>query len=603
MLKRQGGFSLVQVLMSIGLLSALGVGVAQLIQDSSKAVSKMEVDTDLVVVYRSIMGALSDPLNCTETFRNQLATNSPNAATQIKKEVKGVFIDEFPTSAVDPNRIYGSKHLKILRYSLSDAAADVDVATKNTTHLIVEFDRGIGKVGSKIITKKIVLNVQVNASNQITSCSAVGEAGGDIWKYAANQTDIFFSGGNVGIGLNVPTSTLDVVKNFTGINNASAGFIGGVDTGFSRTGVYFAQKGTALGAADTKLMNVVSNNSAKFVIDGTGNVGINTNIPDEKFHVYRGNAKVYIDGNGAGVPAGLFLTGNNILNQQFGLFFGTDGPIYERGLVYDVATAKVSIVNSGSSTTRIPRLVVKPDGNIGIGETDPLHLLSLKAHGTLAGNDAQIMIKDPDNTSRALGIGFEQTNGVQTFGFIQTVPDGFAMYPNLNIQANGGFVGIGTTTPSHKLDVVGTNGTTVASFSDGSQSCSIRPATAGNITCSSDERLKKNIRAYSDSEALKNILKLQTVTYEWKSINNGRHTGYIAQAVEKVAPEFVSTDKSGHKQIGYMGFIPWITSAVKELHKLFTEHANESNDRIKKLEAENAELRARLERIENRMFK
>lgn len=600
MLKKQGGFSLVQVLMSIGLLSGLGLGVAQLIQDSSKAVSKMEVDTDLVVVYRSIMSVLSDPINCTETFRNQLAANSPNAATQIKKDVKGVFVDEFPTSAVDPNRAYGSKFLKILSYSLSDAASDVDVATKNTTHLIVEFDRGVGKVGSKIITKKIVLNVQVDASNRITSCSAVGEAGSDIWKYTANQTDIFFSGGNVGIGMNVPSSTLDVVKNFTGVDNASAGFIGGIDTGYSRTGAYFVQKGTSLGNSGTKLLNVISNGSPKFVIDGTGNVGININVPEEKLHIYRGNARVSIDGNGGlgGPPSGLFLTGSNVIGQQVGLFFGTDGPVFERGLVYDATSARLSLVNNASSITRTPRLVVEPDGNIGIGEIDPNHLLSLKSDGTLVGNNGQIMIRDPDNVTRGLGIGYEQTNGVQTFAFIQTSPDGFAMYPNLNIQANGGFVGIGTTSPSHKLDVVGTNGTTVAYFSDGSQSCSIRPASAGNITCSSDEKLKKNIRAYSDSAALKNILKLQTVTYEWKSINNGRHTGYIAQAVEKVAPEFVSTDKDGHKQIGYMGFIPWITSSIKELHKLFTAHVDESNDRIKKLEAENAELRARLEKLE-----
>ncbi|WPU66011.1 tail fiber domain-containing protein [Peredibacter starrii] len=513
MLKKQGGFSLVQVLMSIGLLSALGLGVAQLIQDSNKAVNKMEVDADLLVVYRSIMSVLSDPLNCAETFRNRLAANTPNATIQIKKDVKGVFVNEFPA-----NQVYGSKQLKILSYSLSDAAADVDVATKNTTHLIIEFDRGMGKVGSRIITKKIVLNVQVDASNRITSCSAHGETGSDIWKYSANQSDIFFSGGNV---------------------------------------------------------------------------GINTSTPAEKLHIYRGNAKVYIDGNGGlgGPPSGMFLTGNNITGQQIGLFFGTDGPIYERGLVYDTASARLSLVNNASSATRTPRLVVKPDGNIGIGEIDPNHLLSLKSHGTLIGNNAQIMIRDPDNLSRGLGIGYEQTNAVQTFAFLQTSFDGMGLYPHLVMQASGGNVGIGTTTASHKLDVVGTNGTTVAHFSDGSQSCSIRPATSGNITCSSDERLKKNIKAFSNSEALRKILKLQTVTFEWKSLNDGAHTGYIAQAVEKIIPELVSTDKSGYKQIGQMGLIPWITSAIKELY-------TDSNDRIKKLEAENAELRIRVERIE-----
>jgi len=134
---------------------------------------------------------------------------------------------------------------------------------------------------------------------------------------------------------------------------------------------------------------------------------------------------------------------------------------------------------------------------------------------------------------------------------------------------SSGNVGIGTTSPSYKLHVVGSSGATVGYFSDGTATCSITPATAGSVSCSSDERLKKNIKEFTDSLSLENVLKLKTVTYEWKNINNGRHTGYIAQEVEKVAPEFVTTGKDGFKQVSYTGFIPWITGAIKAFYSEF----------------------------------
>lgn len=175
---------------------------------------------------------------------------------------------------------------------------------------------------------------------------------------------------------------------------------------------------------------------------------------------------------------------------------------------------------------------------------------------------------------------------------------------------NNNNIGIGTTSPSYKLHVVGTSGATVGHFSDGTQSCSIRPATAGSVSCSSDERLKKNIQMVEDSTSLETLLKLQTVTYEWRSVDDGRHTGYIAQEVEKIAPEFVNTGSDGLKQVSYTGFIPVITGAIKELHKKFLIHDEQigaqnrqiagkaDKTELEILRKENAELRARLDRIE-----
>lgn len=168
----------------------------------------------------------------------------------------------------------------------------------------------------------------------------------------------------------------------------------------------------------------------------------------------------------------------------------------------------------------------------------------------------------------------------------------------LRISSNGS-VGIGTSTPTSKLHVLGTG--TVAFFTDGGASCSIMPSSAGNISCSSDERLKEDIEAVSDKNSLESILKLRTVTYKWKHEDSGRHTGYLAQEVEKIAPEFVHNNANGYKQVSYTGFIPWLTGAIKAVYQELSEfkeiqilEKQETNAKIKKLESENAALKSYL---------
>lgn len=57
--------------------------------------------------------------------------------------------------------------------------------------------------------------------------------------------------------------------------------------------------------------------------------------------------------------------------------------------------------------------------------------------------------------------------------------------------------------------------------------------------------------------------------------------GVIAQEVEKVFPELVSTDEQGRKKVEYEGLIAPLIEAVKEL-----------DERVRSLETEIAALRA-----------
>jgi hypothetical protein len=109
----------------------------------------------------------------------------------------------------------------------------------------------------------------------------------------------------------------------------------------------------------------------------------------------------------------------------------------------------------------------------------------------------------------------------------------------------------------------------------------------GNVS-RSDVRLKEKIAPLKNAmEALEAI---PSVTFRWKS--DGRESiGFIAQDVEKVFPQLVEADRKGYKGVAYGNMVAVVAQALKE------EHARTGRE-LARLEAENVELRARLQRLE-----
>lgn len=132
---------------------------------------------------------------------------------------------------------------------------------------------------------------------------------------------ILGTNGNIGINTITPSAKLEIIesttqnaltvqKDFTGLANTNAAFIGGTDVGFTTTGIYVLQKDNAsFVGTNTNTFNVVNNSSSQFVVKGAGNVGIGTLTPSNKLQV-NGDVRIGLVNSGAVQPAGY---GNSII--------------------------------------------------------------------------------------------------------------------------------------------------------------------------------------------------------------------------------------------------------------------------------------------------
>lgn len=198
------------------------------------------------------------------------------------------------------------------------------------------------------------------------------------------------------------------------------------------------------------------------------------------------------------------------------------------------------------------------DGNIGIGESNPISKLEINVGSSLTAFDVQ----------GSEGQLFSITNNL-TSGSIFSVND-VSGIPSIDVNADGTIllspytstprVGIGITTPTESLHVAG------------------NILATGTVTQSSDANIKENIEVIED--AIEKIKLIRGVTYTRNDIDsNSRFCGVIAQEVEKVFPEVVLTDESGSKSVAYGNMIGILIEAIKE-QQLEIEYLRDKLEKI-----------------------
>lgn len=157
------------------------------------------------------------------------------------------------------------------------------------------------------------------------------------------------------------------------------------------------------------------------------------------------------------------------------------------------------------------------------------------------------------DTNYAIGYGagpiFDGLDNAGAIGYMAQVGIGNALALG-GTGVNAIRVGIGTTSPAYPLEVIG-------------------QVKASSFTTTSDQRLKNDVRPLRG--ALTGVLALRGVRYTWNELGvqhggtaGQQQVGLIAQELEKVYPELVSTDPKGYKSVNYAQLAPVLIEALKE---------------------------------------
>jgi trimeric autotransporter adhesin len=214
---------------------------------------------------------------------------------------------------------------------------------------------------------------------------------------------------------------------------------------------------------------------------------------------------------------------------------------FKAGVAFDSLTnataigADVLVYTSNS-------LVLGKNADVGIGTNAPREQLEVAG-------DGRVFIGDGGGDSRT-GV---LIDGVESGNYARIVPYDYGAGVNMDLYLPSD-VGIGTATPSYKLEVNGGAG---------------KPG-GGSWSNASDRRLKQKVRDYS--AGLADLLRIRPVRYQYNELSGYdtsiEYVGVIAQELQEIAPDMVSTftkDDREYLAVDNSAMTYMLINAVKEL--------------------------------------
>lgn len=391
--------------------------------------------------------------------------------------------------------------------------------------------------------------------------------------------------GNIGIGTTSPSQKL-VIRD--GADTKMLGF--GSPTGASSDPCIMASDSS--GNLDRIFQRQISTNSVfvgdiddnngdvfvraggatELTIKNGGNVGIGTTSPSHKLEVNGDTAIAAINGATTSGKPMLFIGESN----AYGAGFRWDSSLSLDIVDFDNTTP------TSTSGTKIGHFKIRDEefywkGDVGIGTTAPTQKLDVAGNMVfsqrLIANSNQYYVK-LGVWSAASTYGIGMTNAF-TYGALN---NDYAMTFCMNNDSDRGFwwgydgqsksTGAMSLNMQGKLKINHSIGLGTANPS----------ATQGRIDASndivaystSDIRLKDNIK--SIDKALDKVNSIQGIEFDWIEKeevhgNSGHDIGVIAQEIEKILPDVVTTRENGYKAVKYEKIVPLLIEAIKDLSK------------------------------------
>ena len=412
--------------------------------------------------------------------------------------------------------------------------------------------------------------------------------------------------GNVGIGIESPTKTLNVEFNSSSVVPETGEGLGG---GAAGTGVLLRNSNATVGTfanldfrannSDGRIAythNATNDGDFHFILDNTtavpltrlfiegetGNVGIGTDNPVPALHVYQNNTK---GGTAAGLTIEQEGTGDAVLSF---LLTGTER--WKMGI--DNSDSDKFKISKATNLSSNNALTIDANSNIGIGTTGPISVLEiskqLSAASTIdypytissrddgglinqlggegvgikfriAGNDATT----PGNSLVGASIaaikeGSSDTNSSAGLGFFVSQDDE-TLDEAVRIDHDGN-VGINDTTPSYKLDVNGEG------------------RFIGDLRCLSLIQTSQSDKKEFIQDIVKTTnKKIEFKEYVYKSDSgNRKRYGVLAEDIEVDYPELVHIDADGVKGVNYIDLlVKRVAELERELEDVYLTAADD----------------------------
>jgi hypothetical protein len=396
--------------------------------------------------------------------------------------------------------------------------------------------------------------------NATSGSSNIFEVKGNSLFYNGNvhATNNLIVDGNIGIGTSSPQRKLHVT------NDGSLSQILLESTGSVADQHYWGFQASSTGAFVLNSLTDALVSTNRVTVTSGGSVGIGTSSPISTLAV---QGTIYGTGwNFFGTsPTGVSGSGNMVMSNAPNL-----------------STPTFQTARGGTSASNFLGLqgttAVNPSFNAGFINFQPNS--SVEAARFTAQNN--FFLGATTSPTARLTVTATSSNSTIPLFALNTPTTGALATSTVFIVDANGKVGIGTSSPLSRLTVWGpdTLGATAAFtvvnsasttefqvFDDGSATL------AGTLTQNSDQRLKTNIQSLDASSSLTAIMHLDPVSFTWIDTAQDQtpRMGFIAQEVQKIFPELVSTTSAttrtpdGTLGLNYIGLIAPMVESIKEL--------------------------------------
>ena len=305
------------------------------------------------------------------------------------------------------------------------------------------------------------------AKIQTSGAVRMGAQSNDALVLLSNDTERMRidSSGQVGIGTTTPSTNLGA---YTGLS------IAGSNSGLQLQGSTFSSVlfgdaanvsiGSLVYDHSVDALRTFVNNAERMRIDATGNVGIGTALPASPLDVATNSSAlgIAIRGRASDNVGSLALRSNDGATIY--------GQVQGRSTDFRLEAGSSNIISAYTNSAE--RMRITAAGNVGIGLT-PAHLFSVKAatdgvNSLIAGATKAVRINHTPTETRLEGVSQDGTTfqPLQIGGNFVTISESGTEVARFT----GGNLGIGTTTPDAKLQVIagivagfriGFNGTSV----------------------------------------------------------------------------------------------------------------------------------------------